>query len=350
MTKTKKHSIAVIGASGYTGAELVRLLYKHPNVRIKTLVADSNAGKTMQALYPHFYGVELPELVALDKVKWTGIDTVFCCLPHATSQEIIAKLPKKLKIIDLSADFRIEDAATYEQWYGTPHQATKLQKETVYGLSEINRSAIKDARLVACPGCYPTSALLPLIPLLEKKAIANDPIIIDSKSGITGAGRSSKTGNLYAEVNEGVKAYGVCNHRHIAEIEQELSKASQEGTTQVHFTPQIVPMSRGILSTIYVRLANQQTASDLHDILAKRYAKEPFVQVLEDGLFPSTRYVKGTNYALMTVSPARTPDMAVIVCVIDNLTKGASGQAIQNFNIMWGLDETTGLDYVPQFP
>ncbi len=340
---------AIIGASGYTGAELVRLLSSHTEVKITTLVAESNAGKKVGDIYPHLAIYNLPKLIKLTEVNWSELDVAFCCLPHATSQEIILNIPKHIKVIDLSADFRLFDVEIYAKWYGGEHKAPELQKEAVYGLSEHAREEIKRARIVACPGCYPTSASLPLVPLLKAKLIELDQIIVDSKSGITGAGRSAKVDNLFAEINEGTKAYGVCNHRHIAEMEQTFSNISGEEIF-VHFTPQVVPMNRGILSNVYVRPKTGVKADDIRKCLAEAYKDEPFVFVMEEGQYPSTRHVQGTNANLITVSKGRTENIVVITSVIDNLVKGASGQAVQNMNIMFGFDETLGLKQLSVYP
>lgn len=341
----KKIRASVIGASGYTGAELVRILLTHPNVEIVSLIAESNAGQPISAIYPHFSHADLPDLIHISKANWKNVDVAFCCLPHGTTHEVAASLPKHVKIIDISADFRINDLDTYKHWYEKEHKAPKLQKEAVYGLTEINREKIKKARLVACPGCYPTSALLPLIPLLQAKVISQDGIIIDSKSGISGAGRSAKTANLFTEINESVKAYGIGGHRHVAEMEQELSTAFGKDV-QMTFTPQVVPMNRGILSVIYVNGDGKKIAATL----TKKYKNEPFVKVFDNGYAPTTRDVLGTNMSMIGVFADRIKGRTIIISVIDNLTKGASGQAVQNMNLVFGLDETTGLSRFSVFP
>ena len=272
----KKINAIVVGASGYTGAELVRLLSTHPHVEICALIAESNAGNKIEDLYPHFSHLGLPALVKLDTVDMSDIDVAFCCLPHATSQNVIASLPEHVKVIDLSADFRIKAPALYEQWYGVKHEALALQEQAVYGLTEHYAEQIAKARLVACPGCYPTSMLLPLLPLMKEKLISKEGIIIDSKSGISGAGRSAKVVNLFTEVSDSVRAYGVGGHRHVAEVEQELAFAAGE-EVQVTFTPQVVPMKRGILSTIYVNLTEGKTAQDVYATLQEVYKDAPFV-------------------------------------------------------------------------
>ena len=291
-----KAKIGVLGASGYTGAELVRLLIRHPQVDIVLLTADRRAGQEMRQVFPQFSPYALPKLTSIDGVDWTGagLDLAFCALPHGTTQKVIkdllAKAPKT-KVVDLSADFRLADTAAYARWYGHEHHAPELQTEAVYGLVEVYRDKIRTARLVANPGCYTTCAQLPLVPLLRAKAIDPDEIVVDAKSGMTGAGRAAKEEMLFSEVSEGFHAYGVGRHRHMAELDQEFSLAAGREVI-VSFTPHLVPMNRGILSTIYVR-GIKQSAEDLHAILSKAYAHEPFVHVLPFGEMPQTRHVRG---------------------------------------------------------
>lgn len=349
MSSASPVRIAVLGASGYTGAELMRFLVRHPRARIVALTGERQAGKPVAEVFPHLAPYGLPDLVKIDQVDWSGVDFVFCGLPHGTTQEVIANLPGHVKIVDLSADFRLADPETYAQWYGHAHKAVDLQKDAVYGLTELAREKVKDARLVANPGCYPTSAQLPLIPLLEAGLIESSDIIVDAKSGVSGAGREAKQANLYGEVAEGIHAYGIASHRHAPEIEQGLSAAAGQAVT-VAFTPHLMPMSRGILSTIYVKLKNGATAGDLRAALKDRYAGETFVRLLPEGVAPQTRHVRGSNFCLMNVFADRLPGRAILVSVIDNLVKGASGQAVQNFNLMIGADEATSLDVVPLFP
>lgn len=342
--------IAILGASGYTGAELVRLLSRHSGVEIVAMTADRKAGEPFREVYPHLGQVSaLPPLTRVEDVDWAGVEFVFCGLPHGTTQEIIAGLPDHVRIVDLSADFRLYDLEAYKVWYGHEHRAPELQKQAVYGLTEIKRDAIRSARLVANPGCYTTAAELPLIPLLAADQIVRDNIIIDAKSGVTGAGRAPKEGTLYAEVAEGIHAYGIAKHRHGVEIDQELSEAAGE-PVMATFTPHLMPMNRGILSTIYVSVKPGVTAEDLHRTLDSRYADEPFVGVLPIGETPATRHVRGSNYTLIGVVADRVPGRVIIVTALDNLVKGASGQAIQNMNVMLGLPETLGLDQQPLFP
>jgi N-acetyl-gamma-glutamyl-phosphate reductase len=351
---TKKATIGVLGASGYTGAELVRLLLRHPRAEISLLTADRRAGLQMREVFPQFSPYALPKLVSLDGLDWTkaGLDLAFCALPHGTTQTVIKKLladAPQTKVVDLSADFRLADVEAYARWYGHAHQATELQGEAVYGLSEHYRRDIKKARLVANPGCYTTTAELPLIPLLKAKAIEADEIVIDAKSGMTGAGRAAKEAMLFSEVSEGFNAYGVGKHRHMAELDQEFSKAAGREVV-VTFTPHLVPMNRGILSTIYVRGRRGRSAQDLHGLLAAAYDKEPFVHVLPYGETPHTRHVRGSNMTMIGVAADRLEGRAIIVAALDNLVKGASGQAVQNMNLMLGFPETLGLEQVALFP
>ncbi|MFO0995089.1 MAG: N-acetyl-gamma-glutamyl-phosphate reductase [Alphaproteobacteria bacterium] len=347
--RSNRTKVAILGASGYTGAELVRLLARHPRVELAALTAERQAGKPLGDVFPHLGHLGLPDLVKIDDVNWTPIEVAFCALPHGTTQDVVAKLPRHLKIVDLSADFRLADVSAYAQWYGHEHRAPELQKEAVYGLTELKRAEIKAARLVANPGCYPTSAQLPLVPLIEAKQIEASDIIIDSKSGVSGAGREAKQGSLFAEVSEGIHAYGVASHRHMPEIEQGLSEAAG-GKVVANFTPHLMPMNRGILSSIYVRMAKGATAKDLRATLAKRYAREPFVRVVPEGVSPATRHVRGSNHCLIGVFEDRVPGRAILISVIDNLVKGASGQAIQNMNLVCGIEETVGLEQEPLFP
>jgi N-acetyl-gamma-glutamyl-phosphate reductase len=349
-----KAKIGVLGASGYTGSDLVRMLLRHPQAEIALLTADRRAGQEMREVFPQFSPYPLPKLVAIEGLDWAALnlDLVFCALPHATTQKVLKDLLTKApntKVVDLSADFRLADTAAYAKWYGHEHHAPELQKEAVYGLVEVHRREIKKARLVANPGCYTSCAELPLIPLIEAKAIDLDEIVIDAKSGMTGAGRSAKESMLFSEVSEGFHAYGVGGHRHMAELDQEFSLAAGRPVV-VSFTPHLVPMNRGILSTIYVRGKRGRTPQDLHALLLKYYAKEPFVHVLPFGETPQTRHVRGSNMTFIGVANDRIEGRAIIIAALDNLVKGASGQAIQNANLLLGLPEAMGIDQVALFP
>lgn len=349
-----KAKIGILGASGYAGAELVRMLLRHPRSDIVLLTAERSAGKPMRDVFPQFSAVDLPTLVAVEGFDWgaAGLDVAFCALPHATTQKVIKELLAKspaTKVIDLSADFRLSDTAAYAKWYGQLHHAPELQSQAVYGLTEIHRREIKQARLIANPGCYTTCAQLPLIPLIKAKAIDLDEIVVDAKSGMTGAGRAARESMLFAEVSEGINAYGVGHHRHMAELDQEFSLAAEREVT-VSFTPHLVPMNRGILSTIYVRGRRGRSPQDLHAILLKAYMKEPFVHVLPFGETPQTRHVRGSNMTFIGVANDRIEGRAIVVSALDNLVKGASGQAIQNMNLVMGWPETMGLEQVALFP
>ncbi|EFJ17635.1 hypothetical protein SELMODRAFT_268455 [Selaginella moellendorffii] len=342
--------VGVLGASGYTGSEVIRLLATHPFFNVKLMTADRKAGQSLATVFPHLViSQSLPDMVAVKDANFSDVEAVFCCLPHGTTQEIIAALPKRLKVVDLSADFRLADIKEYEEWYGGPHRAPELQETAVYGLTEIHREEIKQARLVANPGCYPTSVQIPLVPLLKSQLIEPDDIIIDAKSGVSGAGRSAKEANLYTEVAEGLHAYGVTRHRHVPEIEQGLAQAAGS-KLKVSFTPHLMPMSRGMQSTIYVKLKAGVSARDLRKHLVETYQSEEFVKVLGEGIVPHTRHARGSNYCFINVFEDRISARAIIISVIDNLVKGASGQAVQNLNLMMGFPESTGLLQQPLFP
>lgn len=336
-------NIAILGASGYTGAELIRLLRTHPHASIKVLTANAHAGKPLAEVFPHLGDVDLPDLTRIEDVDFTSIDVVFCCLPHATSQPVIRDLPTHLKIIDLSADFRLRDSALYEQWYDKPHQAETLQQEAIYGLTEQYRDQIKLARLVANPGCYPTCSLLPLLPLVKAGLIAKDHIIIDAKSGVTGAGRSVKQNLLFNEVSEGTSPYAVNHHRHIAELQQEL------GTDTITFVPHLLPQRRGMIASLYVTSQDADIIS-LRTALEQAYEAEPFTQILEEGVMPTTHSVRGANHCHINLFKGTTDKQAILISTIDNLMKGASGQALHNMNLMFGFPETLGLNGGVVFP
>jgi N-acetyl-gamma-glutamyl-phosphate reductase len=340
------HSIAILGASGYTGAELVRILATHPEMRIAALSGDRKAGMAMADVFPHLAHLDLPALQKIEEIDFAGIDLAFCALPHATSQLVIKDLPRDLKVVDLSADFRLRDPAVYEKWYGKPHAALDLQAEVVYGLSEFYRDEIRAARLVAGTGCNAATGQYALRPLIEAGVIDLDEIVIDLKAGVSGAGRSLKENLLHAELSEGTTPYAVGGtHRHLGEFDQEFSAVAGR-PVQVQFTPHLLPMNRGILATVYVR----GEARAVHEVLAARYAPEPFLHMLPFGATPSTHSVRGSNYVHIGVVGDRLPGRAVVFAALDNLAKGSSGQAIQNANLMLGLEETMGLLSAPVFP
>jgi N-acetyl-gamma-glutamyl-phosphate reductase len=351
-SSTGPAKVGVLGASGYTGADLARLLLRHPNASIVALTGDRRAGQPMEAVFPQFAGFNLPKLITIEELDAGALDLVFCALPHGTTQLVIKDLLEKhadLKIVDLSADFRLSDPAAYENWYGHAHQALDLQKEAVYGLVEIYRDEIKAARLVANPGCFTTTSILAIVPLIEAGAIVPDEIVIDSKSGMTGAGRSPKETMLFSEVSEGIHAYGVGSHRHMAELDQEFSLAAKRAVVP-SFTPHLAPMNRGIYATHYVRGEGKTGAEQIHRVLVDFYAAEGFVKVLPFGQVPQSRHVRGSNYVQIGVVADRTPGRAIVISTLDNLVKGASGQAIQNMNIMLGFPEHMGLDQIALFP
>src|SRR6476659_3359208 len=309
-----KKKIGVLGASGYTGADAVRLLARHPQVEISALTANTHAGKAMEEVFPHFFMLDLPRRVECEKDDWTELDAVFCGLPHGTTQEIIAAVlaaNPAIKILDMSADFRLRDLSVYAQWYGHEHRAPELQGEAVYGLTEFYREKITAARLVACPGCYPTAALLALVPIAKAKLIDVGDIVIDAKSGVTGAGRGLKQNTLFSEAGEGLSPYSVGTHRHSPEIEQEIGIAAGSAVT-VNFTPHLIPMSRGELCTSYVRL-DGATADDLRAALAEAYRNEPFVHVAKKGVLPQTQNVRGSNYVQIGVVGDRSTKRAVVL-------------------------------------
>ena len=342
MTQT----IAILGASGYTGAELVRLIATHPSLRAVALSGDRKAGMSMGDVFPHLRHLGLPDLVRIEDIDFAGVDLAFCALPHATSQAVIADLPRDLKVVDLSADFRLRDPADYQKWYGKPHSAPDLQKEAVYGLTEFYREQIRAARLVAGTGCNAAAGQYALRPLISAGVIDLDEIVIDLKAGVSGAGRSLKENLLHAELSGGTHPYSAGGtHRHLGEFDQEFSLLAGR-SVRVQFTPHLMPFNRGILVTVYVR----GDAAEIHATLAASYAPEPFLEVLPFGALPSTRSIAGSNYVHVGVIGDRLPGRAVVMVAMDNLAKGSSGQAIQNANLMLGNDETAGLMLAPVFP
>ncbi|MGB0084910.1 MAG: N-acetyl-gamma-glutamyl-phosphate reductase [Rhodomicrobiaceae bacterium] len=341
--------VGVLGASGYTGADLIRLAACHPSMEIGVLAASSHAGKPLAEVFPHFAFIEAPRLVKAENADWSGCDVVFSGLPHGTAQDLIKDLPDDLKIIDMSADFRLRNTAIYAKTYGREHAASHLLAKAVYGLTEHYAEEIAGARLVACPGCYPTAALLALLPVVANRLIDAGDIIIDAKSGVSGAGRGLKQNILFSEAGEGLSPYSIASHRHAPEIEQEIGKVAGREIT-INFTPHLVPMSRGELVTCYVRLAGGAKADDLREALSFAYQARPFVKVADKGVIPATQHVRGSNFCQIGIFADRIPGRAIVISAIDNLVKGSAGQAIQNFNLMFGLPETTGLLQLPLFP
>ncbi|MFZ6016195.1 MAG: N-acetyl-gamma-glutamyl-phosphate reductase [Nitrospirota bacterium] len=343
--------VAICGGSGYTGGELLRLLLNHPEVTVTAVTSEKSAGKYVSDLFPYLYrhsNLTYEQLKVgdiLDKA-----DLFFMALPHGRSQEAVDFLFKHgKKVIDLSADYRLRDTKIYEEWYKGPHKFQTTLKKAVYGLPELYRKKIAEANLIANPGCYPTGAILGLYPAIKNEFIDVSSIVIDSKSGTSGAGRKSDITFSYCEVNEGFKAYAVASHRHTPEIEQELSAIAGKDI-KINFTPHLAPLDRGILTTIYARLAKNISMEKIIEVYKKSYSKEPFVQVLDEGRSPNVKNVRGTNMCEVGLTVNMRTNTLIIVTAIDNLMKGGSGQAIHNMNIMMGFDEKTALDTIAVFP
>ena len=340
------HNIAILGASGYTGAELIRLIDGHSSMKIKALGGNSKAGQSMASVFPHLRHMDLPDLVTMEEIDFSDIDLCFCALPHKTSQEVIAQLPKDLKIVDLSADFRLRDPEEYKRWYGNSHAAMEQQAEAVYGLTEFYREDIRAARLVAGTGCNAATGQFALRPLITGGLIDLDDIILDLKCAVSGAGRALKENLLHAELSEGYHAYALGGtHRHLGEFDQEFSALAGR-PVKVQFTPHLMPANRGILATVYVKGDPQA----IHNALQSAYRDEPFLEVLPFGEAPSTRHIRGSNFCHIGVSGDRIEGRAIVVAALDNLTKGSSGQALQNANLMLNIEETEGLMMAPLFP
>jgi len=342
---------AIIGASGYTGSELLRLLIHHPNLTVSTITSRQHAGRRVCDVFPHLgrrYGdlvfsePDIPAIIG-------EADVAFAALPHKTAMEAVSELAQaNIPVVDLSADFRFRDVSVYEAWY-VPHISPELLERSAYGLPELYREDIQKAAVVGNPGCYPTGAILGLAPLLSRGAVSPRGIVVDSKSGVSGAGRSPSPGTIYPETTDGIRAYGVLSHRHTPEITEHLSRAAGE-SADVTFTPHLMPAIRGILSTIYAHTTAPVKTADIHDILTNAYAAEPFVRVLSPDTLPDTRWVRGSNFIDIGAVVDPSGSRAIIVTAIDNLVKGASGQAIQNMNLLLGLPEDAGLSHIPLFP
>lgn len=343
----------IVGGTGYTGVELLRLLSKHPNVEVTVITSRAEAGVKVAQLYPNLRGhVDLaftePDVKVLGE-----LDVVFFATPHGVAQNMMPALMKtNARIIDLSADFRIRDVPLWEKWYGQAHAAPELISQAVYGLPEVNRDEIRTAQLVACAGCYPTATQLGYLPLIENNLVDPKSLIANAASGASGAGRQAKIDNLFTELTDSFKAYGVKGHRHLPEIEQGLSDVQPVGASSISltFVPHLLPTVRGIHATLYANLLDVDASIDLQTLYEERYANEPFVDVLPAGEMPQTRSVKGSNMCRISIFRPQNRDKVVVLSVIDNLTKGASGQAIQNMNIMFGFEETAGLDIVALLP
>lgn len=343
--------VGIIGSTGYAGAEIVRLLYSHPEAEIVWYGSRSYIDKNFASVFGNMFKL-VPDVCKGENIKELAetVDVIFTATPQGYCATLVSEeVLSKTKIIDLSADFRIKDAATYEKWYGIEHASPEFIDEAVYGLCEINREAVKNARLIANPGCYPTCSFLSIYPLLKEGVIDRNTIIIDAKSGTSGAGRGAKVNNLYCEVNESIKAYGVAKHRHTPEIEEQLSYVAGDDVL-INFTPHLVPMNRGILVTAYATLTKKITEDEVRDIYHKYYDDEFFVRVLDKGVCPETRWVEGSNFADVNAVVDERTGRVIMMGAIDNVVKGAAGQAIQNMNIMFGLAENTGLNFAPLFP
>jgi N-acetyl-gamma-glutamyl-phosphate reductase len=339
--------VGIVGGTGYTGAELLRLLARHPDVHVRVLTSRQEAGKRADALFPHLRGRCDLSFSEPDPKALATCEAVFFATPHGTAMQMApALLEKRIKVIDLSADFRFKDPLRFRQWYGVDHASPKLLGDAVYGLPEVNREPLRNARLVGCPGCYPTAVQLGLLPLLESQAALTSSLIADCKSGVSGAGRELKATSLFSEAAESMKAYGVDGHRHHAEIEQGLARIAGEAVS-VTFVPHLVPMNRGIHATLYADLERDMDVQALYQM---RYTDEPFVDVLPAGAHPETRSVRGANHCRIAVHRPGGGRRVVVLVVIDNLVKGAAGQAVQCFNLMFGLDETAGLDSIALWP
>lgn len=344
------HTIAVIGASGYTGVELLRLLAGHPEVSVACVTSRQQAGQPLAQVFPSLAGIYDLVFESLEPADLAGrADLVFTAVPHQAAMAMVPDLlAAGCKVVDLSADYRLQDAAVYAEWY-QPHQTPGLLTEAVYGLPELYRDRIRSARLVANPGCYPTSVALALAPLLRTGVIDPATIIVDSKSGTSGAGRAAKVDTLYCEVNEGFKAYGLPRHRHTPEIEQTLSDVAGRPVT-ISFTPHLLPVNRGILSTCYASLSADRSVAQLLAVYREQYAGEPFVRILPEGQLPNINQVRGSNFCDIGLAVDPRTRRVVVISAIDNLVKGAAGQAMQNMNLLLGLQETRGLHGASPFP
>jgi len=343
----------IVGATGYTGSELLRILAVHPHVEVSAVCSRSDAGRPVTEMFPNLRGFIDINFCEPSADNLNGCDVIFFATPHGVAQAMMSDvLATGAKVIDLSADFRIKDQALWESWYQQPHNSPELIEEAVYGLPEVHRAQVQDARLIACPGCYPTAIQLGLIPLLEKRLISAQGIIADAKSGVSGAGRKASVGTLHSESSDNFKAYGISGHRHRPEIEQGLSWAAGQAVN-LTFVPHLVPMIRGIEATLYAPLnadGQKMPLEDIQSLFEERYAHEPFVDVMPQGSFPETRSVKGSNICRIAIHKQDNSDVLIISSVIDNLVKGASGQAVQNMNILFGFDEQAGLNIVPLSP
>jgi N-acetyl-gamma-glutamyl-phosphate reductase len=343
-------NVGIVGSTGYAGQQLVWLLNSHPNANIVFLSSNSYEGNSYDKIYKNYNGFVKNTCINMQEVEYKldSIDILFLALPHGKAFDLTKKaINKGVKVVDLGADFRIKSKEIYEQWYKVEHLCSELLEDSVYGLPELKRESIKNASLIANPGCYPTASILAIAPLLKNKIVNPKSIIIDAKSGVSGAGRSASIANIYTECNESIKAYSVGCHRHTPEIEQELSNIYGSDLTLI-FTPHLVPMNRGILSICYADLINDMSQDELYKIYDNFYKDEFFVKIIED--MPETKYVSGSNMCHIGLRVDKRTGRVIVGSVIDNLMKGAAGQAVQNMNLMFGLDEKTGLDFPAMIP
>lgn len=344
-------SVAIVGSSGYTGVELARIICRHPLVELTAATSRQFAGQPLSEVFPNLR--ECTDIVCQNHTTEDLIslaDLIFCAVPHKTAMDIVPQfLAAGKRVVDLSADYRLKDVSTYEQWY-QEHSSAELIPQAVYGLPELYRDAVKDAQLVANPGCYPTSIILGLAPVLQQGIIDPTTIIADSKSGTSGAGRAAAVGSLFCEVADGFRAYKVGGtHRHTPEIEQELSILAGKSTT-ISFTPHLLPLSRGILSTVYSTITKEIGEDEVRGLYQELYVNHPFIRILDRGVQPATQYVRGSNFCDIGITVDQRTNRLIVTTAIDNIVKGASGQAVQNMNLMYGFPETSGLEHVPLFP
>ena len=337
--------VAILGASGYTGLELVRLISMHPKFEIEYLSGDSKSGMKFGDVYPGLQYLKLPNLLSVSEINYEEIDAVFCALPHTKSANIINNLPANIKVIDLSADFRLNSSVDYKKWYGVDHPCPEMLVKFIYGLTEFYRSDIKISNHVACTGCNSAAGLYPILPLVSNAVIDFDNIIINLATGVSGAGRKASESIIHSEVSEGFSPYNIKKHRHLAEFDQELFNFSGKNI-RITFTPHLLPQNRGILATIYVK----GNLNKIYDTLYKKYENEKFINVMPLNTLISTKDVRGSNFCNISVCESSSPDTVILFSTLDNLIKGSSGQAIQNANLMFNLDESLGLLTPPIYP
>ena len=335
-------NIAIAGATGYIGLELIKILSKHPKAKILYLCATKSIGKSIFSFDKRINNKKLPLISRIEKIDWSRIDALFTALPNGEAHKIANYLPSKVKLIDLSADFRLKNPKIYKKWYGINHKSIKYIPKSIYSISEFTKKRLRECKIISCPGCYPTSVQIPLIPLIEKNLVRADNIIIDSKSGYSGAGKKIKDKFKFKNLFDSVRAYGVGSHRHMAEIDQELSKVAKK-KINVSFTPHLIPMFRGILSTIYLETKNGKSAQNIYNFLKKYHKHNFFVKMSKFNEPIGTGEVMNSNYCQISVCKNRKKNKIIIISAIDNLVKGGSGQAIQNMNLAFNIGETLGL-------